>query len=69
MTKKPTSFEGLRPDDGRNNATDRIDTDPPYPAAFDARVEQFRKLLAELIAKQLLPQHQNSKEARDQGRD
>lgn len=69
MTKKPTSHDGPSPDDGRNNATDRIDADPPHPAEFDARVEQFRKLLAELIAKQMRSQQQDSKNARDKGRD
>ncbi|MFM8893383.1 MAG: hypothetical protein ACKOTB_17520 [Planctomycetia bacterium] len=54
MTKKPTSNDDPNDEEAQNKSMDRVDADPPYPADFSAHVEQFRTLLAELIAKQLL---------------
>ena len=51
MPKKPTHFEPPTPDDGEPaKQHDRIDIDPPYRAGS---ILQFRKLLAELIARRI----------------
>lgn len=39
------------PDDDRKEPKDRIDANPPYRAG---KVAQFRKLLAELIARRII---------------
>jgi hypothetical protein len=54
MTKEPASHDGPSPDDALKQPADRIDANPPYRSDFSDRVEQFRKLLAELIARRLL---------------
>jgi hypothetical protein len=69
VNKKPTFHDGPSPDDNWNGATDRGDADPPYPAEFTARVERFRKLLAELLAKQLLSNERNPANTRDRAGD
>lgn len=67
--KKPTFHDGPSPDDNRNGATDRVDADPPYSAEVTSRVERFRKLLAALIAKQLLSNERNLTSTRDRAGD
>jgi len=58
MTKEPTSHGGPSPGDARKQPADRIDADPPYRPDFSDRIVQFRKLLAELIARRLLSERQ-----------
>jgi hypothetical protein len=69
VTKKPTSRDRPSPDDDRNNVNDPGDADFSYPTEFTPRVERFRKLLAELIAKQLLSNEQNPANNRDRAGD
>jgi hypothetical protein len=47
-----TRPEGPGPDD--DHGADRRDVDPPYPQHFPAKVQRFRQLLADTIAKRIL---------------
>jgi hypothetical protein len=55
MPKKPTPSDSPAPDDGepaKQHA--RIDIDPPYSATPPRAIQNFQKLLAELIARRFL---------------
>ena len=61
MTKNPNN---PRPpeDDDREHGLDRLDADPPYRPTFPQQFKDFRELLAELIAKQILNKRRDRKD-------
>jgi hypothetical protein len=55
MPKNPTPFESPTPDDGEPiKQFARIDIDPPYSPTPPHAIQNFQKLLAELIARRFL---------------
>jgi hypothetical protein len=55
MPKNPTPFESPTPDDSEpTKQFARIDIDPPYSATPPRAIQNFQKLLAELIALRFL---------------
>jgi len=69
VTKKPTSHDRPSPDDDRIDVNNRGDADVSHPTEFTPRVERFRKILVELIAKQLLSNERNPANTRDRAGD
>jgi hypothetical protein len=55
MPKNPTPLESPTPDDGEPiKQFARIDIDPPYSPTPPHAIQNFQKLLAELIARRFL---------------
>jgi len=55
MPKKPHTSDSQTPDDSEPTKQHaRIDIDPPYPAMPPRAIQNFQKLLAELIARRFL---------------
>ena len=50
-------------DDNPNTSRNRIDANPPYGSTFPEKVARFRDFLAELIARQILAERQDSKDS------
>ena len=50
-------------DDNQNTSRNRIDANPPYGSTFPEKVARFRDFLAELIARQILAERQDSKDS------
>lgn len=61
MTKNPNNSRSPD-DDDRERGLDRFDADPPYGSTFPQHVKDFRELLAELIAKQILNKRRDRKD-------
>jgi hypothetical protein len=59
-TDNSPNFPG---DDNQSTPRNRIDANPPYGSTFSEKVARFRDFLAELIARQILAERQDSKDS------
>ena len=59
-TDNSPNFPG---DANQNTQRNRIDANPPYGSTFPEKVARFRDFLAELIARQILAERQDSKDS------
>jgi hypothetical protein len=69
MPQHTTRPDAPNPDDNAKPLADHIEENPPYRVSGSGRIDQFRKLLAELIARHLQADRQHPRKNRGRRHD